>query len=1095
MSHPVTRIGSLVELVADLDGAPTDRTVGTYRRRDGGFAEVSHRQLCERALRTGGCLAEGGVERGRPVIVLGRDGTDVLAGLLGAVAVGGLPVVAPARPAFDDADRAAVRLGALQTVLGDPVVAVVGDHSPRIPAGLADQVVRVGRAADGWCTPMAVDADDVAYLQMTSGSTELPKAVAVTHANLFANMAAIAATAGVRPGDAAEAVVSWLPLYHDMGLAGMALYALVQRIDLHLMAPFDFLADPMSWLRAMSDTRATMSAAPNFAYDLVLRRGADPAGLDLSPMRALYCGAEPISTSTLRAFARRFAAAGLSPDNPAPAYGLAESVLAVTAAPRGRPARSVLVDADELAGLGRLGDVEVVDVATDLPAGTGSGPGADDQRVEVCLVGEPVEGAAIDVLDADGVPVTADGVIGRIVVGGPSSSPGYRQADATVSGIDAESGIDTGDLGFWFQGELAIVERTRQVIIRHGHNHSSGALELRLARDAGVSLDRVVVLDDDLRAGRGRIAAIVEADRREDTSARLEVVATAAARLRPPVERVVIVTAGSLPRTTSGKKQHAAIRAALGRDELRIAAERDLVVEPVTGANPASGPSTGVDDRICAGRAAAPAPAHTRSPAHGASVTETLFSLLGEHLRRRGSDLVPALGHHLVDDLGVDSVEVLEIAVALEESCALGIDEQRLAEVQTVDDLRRCVEHGRGPRDGIAHRLAELQASIPQLHLDVADQRGRQVLIDGRWRTDFASCNYLGLDLHPDVAAAIGPMVSRWGTHPSWTRAVASPAPYRALEERLAEHVGAPDVVVFPTVTLLHAGVLPRLAGRGTVLVDSAAHASLHAAAALASAGGAVVTTFAHDDVAHLERRLEQATRHPVVVVVDGVYSMSGTTAPIQALAKACEAHGATLYVDDAHGYGVLGSHPDGSTPYGRGGRGVLAHAGIDHGSIVYVAGLSKAMSSMGAFVTCDERTRPQLRTADTLVFGGPVPVASLATALAGLDVTAAHGDELRRRLHRLTRRLTTGLGQAGHRVAGDIDLPIVNVEIGGLDAVARACQTLWRHDLVITPSVFPAMPLDRGGVRFTVTAANTAAEIDRAVEAMAEISPPAERG
>jgi 7-keto-8-aminopelargonate synthetase-like enzyme len=199
----------------------------------------------------------------------------------------------------------------------------------------------------------------------------------------------------------------------------------------------------------------------------------------------------------------------------------------------------------------------------------------------------------------------------------------------------------------------------------------------------------------------------------------------------------------------------------------------------------------------------------------------------------------------------------------------------------------------------------------------------------------------------------------------------------------------------------------------------------------------------------------------------------------------------ALIYVDDAHGFGILGADPDVALPYGYGGGGVAAHQGVRDrwDRLYYVAGLSKAFSSMGAFVTCPgPEVRNRLTLASSLVFGGPVPVASLATALAGLRVNRAEGDDMRRRLLALTRRLADGARALGFELGNATDFPIVTVTIGRPAETAAACRVLWDHGVLITPALFPAVALDRGGLRFSITAANTEAEVDGALAALAEV-------
>jgi 7-keto-8-aminopelargonate synthetase-like enzyme len=295
---------------------------------------------------------------------------------------------------------------------------------------------------------------------------------------------------------------------------------------------------------------------------------------------------------------------------------------------------------------------------------------------------------------------------------------------------------------------------------------------------------------------------------------------------------------------------------------------------------------------------------------------------------------------------------------------------------------------------------------------------------------------------------------------------------------------------VFPTVTLLHSGVLPVLAGTdGVILLDRAAHTSMQEAAQLAKSRGTTVDWFDHNDPHDLERRLELHGERPrKIIAVDGVYSMSGTFPPLPEFARLARKHGARVYVDDAHGLGVVGENPTPDNPYGDRGNGIVRHFGLRYGKeIVYVGGMSKAFSSMAAFVSCaNEAEKRLLSMASTAVYSGPCPTASLASALAGLRISQDdEGSAIRRRLLRLTEQLVAGARALGFAVDNNGLFPLVGVRIGGVPDVVRACNVLWEHGILITPALFPAVPIDRGALRFTVTAANTEEQVRRALEAL----------
>jgi 7-keto-8-aminopelargonate synthetase-like enzyme/acyl-CoA synthetase (AMP-forming)/AMP-acid ligase II/acyl carrier protein len=1042
--------------------SPDTSVIGFYDRSARTSRVQSQAAFLGRAAGLGSTLRAAGVRAGDPVVVSCAAPEAALLGFCASVLIGAVPAIVAGRVAFDGTDVVERKVTDTMRMLGGRchlVVQAAGgvpSVDVDVDAGHVTQVEpdRVTAPADppDLGRLPALSAVAPCHVQLTSGSTGEGRGIVVSHRGLLANFAALRHGLALAPGDV---FAGWLPLNHDMGLVGQTLMALADGIDLYLQSPFDFMADPLSWLRTISEQGATFSASPNFGYEHVLRRAgdADVTDLRLSRWRSACCGAEPVSRRVAATFSRRFAAAGLASTAFTPCYGLAEATLAVTVTPVDQPYRAIRVTRPSLA---RLGAVTV---------SAGDGEPREDE-IDVVALGPPMLGVAVRLVDEAGATIDDPLRCGEVVVSGSSVAAGTIGADGTVVPFPAD-GVHTGDIGFVEGGDLFVVERTKNVVIRHGHNYSSAVLEQTLARLAGVGEHNVLVLDLDLAGGTG-LTGVVAVELGADPEPVLDAVVEGLDRFELPPERLVTVARGALPRTTSGKKRHVAAREMLRTGELVATAVREL--------------------------RASRGPAPVEPAGHSSDLARQVLGLVAEHVRRRDVDVPVVPASRFLADLAFDSLALLDLAVSTEERLGITVLEAELAELHTVGDLIAVAGRAlRGPAagPGITATLAAVEGPLPRTYNVVDEQRGREVRIDGRWLTDFASCNYLGLDLHPDVMQAIPAAVARWGVHPSWTRAVASPAPYRLLERRLADLVGVHDTIVFPTVTLLHFGVLPRLAGgSGAIVIDSAAHNSLHEAGALAGARGTAVTTFAHGSLHDLEAKLSQlADRSTRVIAVDGIYSMSGSTPDLRALVGIAEHHDAVVYVDDAHGFGVLGADPGPGAPYGRGGGGLLRHAGVDRSRIVYVAGLSKAFSSMAAFVGCrDDAERHRFEMASTMIFSGPVPVASLASALAGLDVNAVEGDRRRARLWSLTERLLDGVRALGLTSENASGFPIVNVVLGRTAHVLAACEVLWEHGILLTPAIFPAVPLHRGGVRFTLTADHTDAQVDHLLEALAVV-------
>ncbi len=377
------------------------------------------------------------------------------------------------------------------------------------------------------------DPGELALVQFSSGSTVDPKPVALSHANLVAQIATLVEV--IRP-TAADRLVSWLPLYHDMGLIGCLLGAVSYPGPLVLIAPEHFLARPALWLRALSRHRGTISAAPSFAYAYAAARVRDEdlAGQDLSPWRVAIDGAEPVAPGSLRRFAARFAPFGFREGALLPVYGLSEAALAVTFTPPGRRWRARGVDPVALAARGEV----------------------QEGRREVVSVGEPVPGVEVEVRGERGEALP-ERRLGRIFVRGPSVMRGYLDQPEATARVLAEGWLDTGDLGFVDGGELFVHGRVKDVVIVRGANHAPDELEralegirgLRPGCAAAVGFEpagrdeELLILAERSRAGR------VEGDGGLEEAVRRAVLERTGVR----AHTVVLLAPGTLPRTSSGK--------------------------------------------------------------------------------------------------------------------------------------------------------------------------------------------------------------------------------------------------------------------------------------------------------------------------------------------------------------------------------------------------------------------------------------------------------------------------------------------------------------------------------------------------------------
>jgi 8-amino-7-oxononanoate synthase len=388
--------------------------------------------------------------------------------------------------------------------------------------------------------------------------------------------------------------------------------------------------------------------------------------------------------------------------------------------------------------------------------------------------------------------------------------------------------------------------------------------------------------------------------------------------------------------------------------------------------------------------------------------------------------------------------------------------------------------------------LARLQYSHRMVDAVIEEIDGRDIRIGDQWLTDYASCNYLGLDLDDEIIEAVPEYLARWGTHPSWSRLLGSPVLYEEIETRLTGLLGSEDSLVLPTITHIHMSVIPVLAGGGTLFLDRRAHKTVYDGCAIAQARGAAVERFAHEDLDELATLLRKDDwRRPGMICIDGVNSMTGNAPDLGAFAALAREHDALLYVDDAHGFGVIGERsPIETSAYGLRGNSIVRHVGETYENIILVGGFSKAYSSLLAFIACPSAVKRVLKTAaPPYLYSGPSPVASLATTLEGLRVNELRGEDLRAKLSRLTARVLDRIHELGIETPNRSGFPIIEIPLAEADSIGAVGDMLFDRGIYTTMAAYPLVPRDEVGFRLQLTAANTDEQIDHLLVVLGEVA------
>lgn len=390
--------------------------------------------------------------------------------------------------------------------------------------------------------------------------------------------------------------------------------------------------------------------------------------------------------------------------------------------------------------------------------------------------------------------------------------------------------------------------------------------------------------------------------------------------------------------------------------------------------------------------------------------------------------------------------------------------------------------------------LARLKESHPMLDAvihEVDIEHGRRIRVGDQWLFDFASCNYLGFDVDREIIEAVPEYLAKWGTHPSWSRLLGSPVLYEQIEARLTELLGSEDSLLLPTITHIHMSVIPVLAGSGTIFLDGRAHKTIYDGAMVAKGHGATVLRFRHNDYDHLEELLKTSTTTPKVIAMDGVNSMTGNAPDMRELARLAREHDALLYIDDAHGFGVIGERGrDELCHYGKRGNSLVRHQGQTYDNIILVAGFSKSYSSLLSFLALPTRLKDVLKVAaPPYLFSGPSPVASLATTLAGLDVNEKRGDLYRYEMYRKTKRVLDRLNELDIYTPNRSGYPLIEIPLSHHEDIDPVGRYLFERGIYVTMAAYPLVPKDEVGFRIQITTANGDDEIDLLCAVLGEIS------
>ena len=539
-------LAEAVRQLAQLDQG-ADRGF-VFVRPDGTERFCAFSELCEQAERRAADLHAKGLKKGDRLAIVVPEPDEFVLSFLGAIMGGIVPVPIYPQLSFknvesyhDTVTHIANASGASMILTTAATKPYVEPILPRVSSlkGIVT-VDEIGLEENG-TIDVQVDPEDLAFLQFTSGSTSRPKGVVVTHRNLAWNSESFMIH-GLKKDSSFDKGVSWLPLFHDMGLIGFVIGPLFTNIPVVFLPTASFVRNPRIWLDKIHQHRGTITYAPNFAYALVSKRvkEKDLAALDLSCLRRTGCGAEPIQAKTLREFAEKLAPAKFDPRSFLPSYGMAEATLAITFVPADSGVRS---DTVEKAGLER---------------GEANPPADAAASQDLVNCGHAFPEHEIAIVDEQGNRL-ADRKVGQIITRGPSVSRGYYLEPELTSesfkvGPDGHTWLYTGDLGYLLEGEVFICGRLKDMIIVRGRNFYPSDLEWAVSDLPGVRRGNVVAFSSDID-GDEQLVVVAEGMSVEAEPLKASIAQRINADFALTPHEVLIVPQGTLPRTSSGKPQ------------------------------------------------------------------------------------------------------------------------------------------------------------------------------------------------------------------------------------------------------------------------------------------------------------------------------------------------------------------------------------------------------------------------------------------------------------------------------------------------------------------------------------------------------------
>ncbi len=524
-------------LITILQTAAKENTgIVNFWNIDQSYSTINYKTIYKKSLLLANGLKKRGVKKGDTVALCLPTGEDFYYAFWGAMLIGAIPaaIYPPVRLGkFDEWKKRTINM-----LEGIKCSCVLTD---KIIIDFLSEVTKKAKVSKGLLTTKnliqaiddqdesLIDYNNIAFIQFTSGSTGLPKPILISHKSVIHNCNAIMKDL---PKGRDAVGVSWLPLYHDMGLVGTFLCALITQGSLTLIRPEEFVARPKTWFEAITKMEATITVAPNFAFGLCNNkiREKDIKTFKLDNLKVMLCGAETVCHKILNEFSQKFGSTGLNPEVITPVYGLGEATLAVTFSKIVSSPQYTTFDSEllETSGIVKNNDVGVT----------------------LSSVGSPIEGMAIEIREENNEILT-EGKLGKIWISGPSLMEGYLNFESNI----VNGWFDTGDLGFLYNGELYLYGRSKDIIIIRGRNYDPSLIENALYGVSGIRKGCWIAFGVyDEKLGTEKLVVLVEKDNKQnDIKVKKDIQYKIQESNALQVNEIVLLQPSVLPRTSSGK--------------------------------------------------------------------------------------------------------------------------------------------------------------------------------------------------------------------------------------------------------------------------------------------------------------------------------------------------------------------------------------------------------------------------------------------------------------------------------------------------------------------------------------------------------------